>query len=406
MGPKKRGRPPGKKTEEQLALTAARTAKSEGTKQTFLQLCETAKVTSAEDSRRLLFQNTVKDLTLNQYRSNLQPLRRWICSKYNKDFDSPLPTAAWVSEDDFAIFLAAALKTGLPLNEGIRCSLLKEQQIFHLNQWAGKDEVIKMVSGFFYRGGNAKAKPVKGTITPEMMTSLLALTISVAPQYHDGQVVQFGVALRQCQLIDIRKGDYEPEPLHLLTIRRDKREKASNFLTHKYGTHTKEVLCVHARAVLTALQEKAENIGDRLFPVANWNVKNYSRHFKACAAALEWSPLLKWDGSHILRHGGTSNIISLCKTDDINILREKCVMSAATIKRYGASLEARLSKAQQPTRTQLVLEHLRQEGPTMVQQPPLQEDDDADQATSSEDETSDEELDDLNYSPDESDSEQ
>ena len=70
-------------------------------------------------------------------------------------------------------------------------------------QPTSKDEVIKMVSGFFYRGGNAKAKPVKGTITPEMMTSLLALTISVAPQYHDGQVVQFGVALRQCQLIDI-----------------------------------------------------------------------------------------------------------------------------------------------------------------------------------------------------------
>ena len=407
MGPKKRGRPPAQKTEEQRALTAARAARSDDKTEKFHQLCELAKDTSAEDGKRLLFCNTVKEKTLSQYKSNLQPLRRWICTKHNKDFNAPNLTAEWVSEEDFTIFMAAALKMGFPLNEGIRSSLLKEQQICNLELWANKPEVIKMVTGYFYQGGNAQSKPVKGTITPEMMTALLELTLSTAPQYHDGQVVQFGVALRQCQLIDIRKGDYDPIS-HTLTIRKDKRLRAVNILQHKYGTHTKEVLCTHARAVLSALQDKATNVGDLLFPVANWNVKNYSRHFKSCAAALEWPPSLKWDGSHILRHGGTSNIISLCNTSDIQILRAKCVMSAATIKRYGASLAARIAKVQHPTHAQPALG---QAEPTVL--PELQQQDGnnrqidvGNQAASSDDETSDDELDDLNYAPDESESEQ
>ena len=47
MGPKKLGRPPTQKTEEQLALTATRAARSDDKNDKFHQLCELAKDTSA-----------------------------------------------------------------------------------------------------------------------------------------------------------------------------------------------------------------------------------------------------------------------------------------------------------------------------------------------------------------------
>lgn len=396
-----RGRPAKEKTPAQLAVATKKAVTAKEKAERFNNLCQTARLSTVTDSHSLLMNNTILDKTKSQYKSNLAPLRKWICTVKQIDFNSPIPTARLVSKDDFTIFLAAALKTETPLNEGIRSALLKEQNILGLENWAGHPECIELVSGFFYKSGNQTKKPIKGTITPEMFEDLLKLTISVAERYHDGQVVQYGGALRGCQLIDIQKGDYDV-PSHTLTIRKDKRCKASNASTHKYGVHTKKILCVHAQKVLTHLQEKTVNVGDLLFPVKNWNYKNYSLHFKSCAKALGWNPLLKWDGSHILRHGGTHNIISLCNTTDINILKQACVMSAPTIKRYGEDMESRLNRAGATNKIPMKKAHIETQQNPMLEATATatEETDYAEDVSSDEESSSSSDGEDfLNYSP-------
>lgn len=385
---RKRGRPTTITDEKRLETATKERSKQEKIDK-FNKLCEMSKFTpeAIQESNAILMNNTIKEGTRIQYCSNLQPLRKWICKIRGYDITSNVPTAKWISREDFTVFLAACLKTKTLLNPGIRCSLLKEQEVHDLPTWAGNYATIKLARGFFYEGGQAKNKPLKGSITPEMMSDLLNLTIKVAEQY--------GAALRGCQLIDIQKGDYEVET-RLLTIRKDKRFKAANCTTAKYGTHTKKVLCDHAHAVLTILQQQTSKMGELLFPVSHWNYKNYSKHFKSCAIALQWNPLLKWDGAHILRHGGTNLIIAKCNTTDINVLKQACVMCPQTIKRYGEDLASRILKVIRRHQTAM----------PMSQQTPLSQQEIKitveDVSLHHEIPESSDEEEELNYSPDES----
>lgn len=296
------------------------------------------------EARNSLAGLTILRKTATQYASALSSFLAWLRLRKGISEKDQRTAAELATCDDFIQFLDAAQLSGLTVSATFRSALLKQQQCLGLPTWAANSECIVLFKGFRYNGGkNRGTNKIRGTVTPQMLNGLVEYTRKQHPEMVDAILVQFGCALRVSQLINIVSGDLNTlvEPPRL-TIRVDKRQNANNIDNAERGCHLKEVLSPEATEVLLRLQTSTPATV-LLFPPSKWKRRDYVAHLKKAAVALQWPPELKWDGSHVLRHGGTRVLVERAQVAGRNA-EVACVMSAPTVRRYSQSLEDRIQK--------------------------------------------------------------
>lgn len=303
-------------------------------------ILEAANNKNAAKSAANLISLTIKKDTLAQYESILNTYKNFLQARAVKKADRRVGELH--SEDELLIFLDACKESEHVPPMTFRSALQKELELCDRPPLSPR--VMAAFRGLFYAGGNAPVKAVRGTVTCKMLEELLELTLLTAPHMYDAITVQFGAALRVSQLVDIKSGDFlaatNPPSLE---IRKDKRRNARTLNKPGIGTHHKPILCEKAAKVLALLQAQTTR-GELIFPRKKWNIQQYNRHIQTAAVVLGWSSSLKWDGSHVLRHGGTAFIVSNMKGRDLASLKGACVMSESMITHYSRTLEERLAK--------------------------------------------------------------
>jgi hypothetical protein len=308
---------------------------------------ETAKI-EAEGIQpgRALVELSVQQETLAGYESSLTALRRWLSTTGREPAGTTpeTPTAVLVTEPVFELYLLSCVRCKEKIPVVLRTALRKQQEILHMEVWAESAHSKCVMKGALYQGGTTRKAPLRGTMTREMFLALVQYTRERRPHMLNGILVQVGAALRISQLVAIESGQVSPSEGVFLT--EDKRENADNLDDPAIGPHWKRLWCCNTRDLLLHMQSITP-AGHLLFPRSVWSMAQYNAHLKEAFAALHWSDLLKFDGSHILRHAG----VGFAK--ELGVPDEDLKMSAAMITLYSRPLQDRLTLAAKRAKKEL-----------------------------------------------------
>lgn len=289
---------------------------------------------------------TIQQSTAAQYDSQLVLLREYLAARGLRAFSSQEPVAATCSKEHYLQYLWALTAQGIAVPTGQHSALRKQQQVLALPMWTEDQDIRTALKGARYRGGHKLESThlPRGTVTPEMLQSLVDLAQRTCPKFVPAIVVQYGCDLRISQLIALRSGHYCPSPPSLW-IEVDKRETANTVDDPAIGPHWKDVWSPEARAYLGALQATT-NAGELLFPRSGWTKPEYNRFLKEAAVTLGFPSDFKFDGSHVLRHGGAAAAVRTLRSRGIDAAQLPRIMkmSKPMVKHYSATLEERREK--------------------------------------------------------------
>lgn len=301
------------------------------------ELVAVAKATTAKRATEEQADKAVVGTTKEQYASRVRQLEIFAKAMGSKK----------VTKDLFILYINSYDKLGAQASstaEGYRDAALHwfDSGRWKGTNWAASAVVKRVCSGFRYNSGKKKTTPERGTITGAMFVALIAWLDRMFPHMTDGARLQFGAGLRISELILVQAGDYKKKNKEL-SIRKDKTQTAKTVAVHGHKEgYKKTIVDPDTQELLNKLQDNAE-IGSLLFPASVWRVTHYRTALKEAAIALQWPKDLKYDGTHVLRHGGIGKIVSICKKKGASKkeLRKATGQSPAMQKHYSRENSAR-----------------------------------------------------------------
>lgn len=301
-------------------------------------------VRAPAEARNALVSLSVQRSTLQQYEAHLKLFREFMIA--SGKLQDGMSVAEVATQDDLLQFLDAVVRdpgTEAKVGPGLRSALRKQLQLLGLPLWIDSEVVSAAFKGARYRGGEAKRTP-RGTVTEEMLQELLQHTRQVAPEMVDAILVQFRLGLRISQLVGLQAGDVSRLPPRIW-LRIDKRENASNTADKAVGPHWRDVEDEEVLNILCRLQAVTPR-GSLLFPRSKWNLEGYRRHIAKAAITLGWPVELKYDGSHVLRHGGIGAARRRMESQGIpeREIAKRLDISLPMLRHYAEPLEKRLRK--------------------------------------------------------------
>lgn len=257
-----------------------------------------------------------------------------------------------VSPEDFTRFLAVAGEAACGCREALTFFL----RLADLVPWSDEPIFVVLARGAKFQGGVKKAKKKRGTISEEMFADLIRFSSRIeGGKYVGAEIVQMGVGLRISELIHLEDGDWIPGKSceggegELWTGGSPKGDSARHPLADR--DKWKTVVCPLAAAELSQCQRAASlarsNLGKKwLFPPDVWKEREFRTHMKRAAVELGWNPKLKWDGTHVLRHGGVARLMLRGEREgwSESLMKRRTRMSKSMRKWYCRSLSARLRR--------------------------------------------------------------
>lgn len=219
-----------------------------------------------------------------------------------------------------------------------RCALLKAQEVFGKERWAGEEDTIMETDGADSRAAKlGSLEPPIGSITEDMLPQLLAaVSHRRADEMRLAMTVQFGAAIRYSELINLRVRDVKEEGIYLAHTKTMKARYA-----YKLPTPFKKINhwpC--GQLALKVLQSLVVGKPPEaiLFPEISFKLPEYNAQIKAASKACGWPTSVRFRGSHSLRHGGVGAAKESLKTDSKpEEIAKKLLMSEEMVDHYGAT---------------------------------------------------------------------
>lgn len=239
-----------------------------------------------------LFKAVVSRGTASQYASRFRLLEQFRVAERKK---------AW-SPDLFFLFLQTLKQCRYADGESFRSALLHTLEARgDSGDWLREKAIVKATQAVKF--AHEAQKTPRGSVTPKMLVDFLKFLQSRGEESLVPMAfVLHNAALRIHELLGIRKGDCQREAdcSYLLFIRADKRVRRTNI-----GAKLQEKpVTQDVFETLEALGCGKPN-GARLFPDGMEATKRLRALLKKAAVKLHWPQGLKFDGPHVLRHGGT-----------------------------------------------------------------------------------------------------
>lgn len=298
-------------------------------------------------SREILVDLAIGQGTQEQYASRIRFLEE-VCTQQGM-----VGGLKGMTENIFLDFLnAVQLDFCGGTAEGYRSALQHWHEAGRLNiPWISSVHVIKACRGFRYRGGETvkrgacEEEEERATIEEEQFNELMVWLKKENPDMATAVEVQYGSALRVNELIALRRDSFDPKNKSI-TIDRDKRYNARTCAkrTRHYEKVVRRPATIRA---LLHLQKTAEE-GQLLFPPQKWRVGEYRSTLQRAAKELGWpTDGVKYDGTHILRHGGVRGTIlrrikeQKRKGESLVPIEEELQLSKAMVRHYGRSNDER-----------------------------------------------------------------
>lgn len=271
--------------------------------------------------------DTVQEKTRSQYLSRFEQMedyRKW--EGLDEKWTFPL----------FTRFLQLVKRLGFADAESFRAAL-----IYHLElngedvDWLRRKITKKLTQTI--RFWHVMKQIPRGSVSGTMLRGLMDWLI--ARDEKELAVVSFllhDAALRGSELICIQKGDFRMESADqfVLTIRKDKRNRRTN----PKGWLQEKQLSAKAFQMLTILAKDRQE-GDELFQDGEDKIRKLRKLIKQAAVELKWPKDLKFDGPHVLRHGGTREVVERAKQ---TVVSELLNQSQPMVKHYSRSNQERL----------------------------------------------------------------
>lgn len=280
---------------------------------------------TAEDTRRRLLDAGIQEATRRQYHGLFVRMEQ---------FRMELGTVEWNKETFFRL-LDQLTAVGITNAESWRAALV------HCLAVEGKEtrfldsaEVRKATEGVALQARLNKEE-ARGTVTLNMMRDLV--TLLAKGGQHD--TANFAIVIYECQLRSheaglIRAGDfYEEGRAKWLMVRKDKRQNRKNTRPRSF----EKIIPEKGYMVLQQIAAEKKH-GQELFLEPKRLIGQLSRGIKEAARIYKWPTGVKWDGAHILRHGGTRPIVEQAA----RTMTALCVnQTPQTIRHYARSLKER-----------------------------------------------------------------
>jgi hypothetical protein len=235
----------------------------------------------------------------------------------------------------FVLFLHVVKRCGYADGESFRSALLHTLEYRgEPAEWLREKRTIKVTQSIKFN--HEIQKTPKGSVSAVMLSDFIQFLRNkseddlIAPAF-----VLHNAALRGHELINVRQGDFREERTSAFTllIRGDKRVKRSNARPKHYEKDISKTVF----EVLKALAKDTPH-GELLFPEGSRMIRRLRSALKEAAVTLQWPTALKFDGPHVLRHGGTSGLF---KRAQEAVAEEYHQQRINTIKHYASSNKTR-----------------------------------------------------------------
>ena len=262
-------------------------------------------------ARASLIEDSTSVTTARQYASRMEVLRRW-CEARGLAIDH-------LSKEDLFLFLADLRDQGMASAEGYRSAFLQYQRKIGVRSWAEDKDVILAVKAVARKSFGEKVE--KGSPTPAMLAAALT-RCGNDPDVECALRVGFGAALRVSQLKSLRasslqrdeedvgQSEHPPRGMGCLMSRWtlclsvDKRARAQ---ATGHQAHLKPITEEAAAVISSWVQKRGLHPRDFLFP------RDIGRRLSAAlseaARYFGWPSDLAWGGTHVLRTGGSREIV-------------------------------------------------------------------------------------------------
>lgn len=330
-----------------------------------------------DEIRAFVYKYSVRKSTLDSYRSDARRLRRWMATMLTASTDAegrwrfpagptlpPVPDLATVEEEFIELGRQFTPSMFMALIRGhvphfnlqyrrIRATLRLAQLMAGCTVWASEPQYITAEkAGYHARQGFIPDSRRRGTLTLPMATALFRWAEKRNPAIAEAMQVQFYAGLRISELVSLTRGSIREEGVALINTKRNRVNtltSANSKMEIKRLQDWKE----GARALHILNGVKEQTAGDDsalLFPRSKWTIKSYNEMIRHGARALRFPSALKFDGSHVLRHGGVGTAVArfLKLRASITQMRQALLMSEAMICHYALSNQERLTAVKTP----------------------------------------------------------
>lgn len=269
--------------------------------------------------------------TVECYKAKVRKLER-IMRKANGLSDDENIT---IDKEDFLAFIVTAheekLLAGVTI-EGYRAALAFHQKGLRAMTWADDADVCDVVDAFRHKDGLSAT--ARGTVSEPMAKQLFKwIRTTHGKTMADVLKLQYRAALRVCQLKNMKVGDLHQDTgdKYILYLFNDKRVSMSR--KKRDHAHQKIVGAKVAKVFnrLAAGKKRGKQINI-------FTAEKLRRVCKEGAKALNFPTRLKFDGSHILRHGGTPGMVENAREAFAD---QACAMSRQNRKKYEKPISQR-----------------------------------------------------------------
>lgn len=251
-----------------------------------------------------------------------------------------------IDREFYSQYLYTRSVRGIKCNT-VRCALLKAQEVFGQNCWAGNEDVIMETDGADSRAAErSPLEPPIGSITEAMLHQLLtSISHPRAGSMRMAMTVQFGAALRYNELKNLRAQDVKREGIYLTRTKTMKARYAFKLPTpfkrlDYWPTGRRALVVLHA----LILGKTPDTL---LFPSEEFTMTEYNAQIKAAAQAHGWTSTVRFRGSHSLRHGGVGTAKDTLTSDrNPAEISKILMMSEEMVEHYGASNAEKAEKFQ------------------------------------------------------------